>query len=482
MQNIYDTSAELEQIAKEQYAIPPYLMMEHAAEEMKRFILNLSVIKDKIAEKRLPDVLVVCGKGNNGGDGLALARLLQGKVKVTIISPEDPVTEESITQYKMCKRLGIRIISSLEDYAYNPQVVVDALIGTGFHGNLTPQYEELISKLNSMDTIRIACDVPSGFLFCADYTITMGVHKMALFSDAAKSVCGEIFVADLGIQKSRFEEPVAQDLLNEDTVALMPFPSAYLIEKNDVILPLRSDASSHKGDYGHTVVYVGKKAGAGILAATSAMNFGSGLTSIIKTENSNLDSFKISPELMLADKLPEKTTCIVLGPGLGLSEEGTIVDESISDLMEWFKTAPNPACVLDADMFHFVELQSLLEELNEVEGGRIVLTPHLKEYELLIDKVPKLSSMKNVTVVRKSANTFITSEGNVYVVSDGTQNLAKGGSGDVLAGMIGALLSQGYSSKDAAITACEVHAMASADYGAEAYDFSPEKLISIINK
>lgn len=481
MQSVYDNSPELEQIAKDQYCIPDFLMMEHAAKFMADFVYNLDSVQAKINAGNLPDIIILCGKGNNGGDGFALARLLQGKLFVTVLCPDDPTSQEAIAQYKMCKRLGIKIINEVEDYSTKPDVVVDCLFGTGFYGELPPKYEAILSKLNEMTGVKVACDIPSALAFKADYTITMGVQKFQLYTDAAKEFCGKIIVTDLGISKIRFEEPVAQDLLDEDTIALMPFPSAYLIEKSDMKLPVRSNPATHKGNYGHTAIFAGAKSGAGIMAATAAMNFGSGLTSIISTPMSNLDQFKLSPELMLTDKIPEKTTCVVIGPGLGV-EDDPVPEDPLAQFISWFTSTPNPTCVLDADIFDFIELKSLLEELNNVEGGKIILTPHVKEYEKLVDKVPNVSSLQNVTVVRKSANTFITSGGEMFIVADGGPSLAKGGSGDVLAGMIAALLSQGYSAKDAAITACEAHAIASTEFGADAFDLTPEKLLGQIAK
>lgn len=476
MQNIYDNPAELEKIVKAQYGIPDFVMMENAAHAIADLIIQLSASINK--EKQ--SVIILCGKGNNGGDGLALARILQDKFLITIVCPDTPTEREALTQYQICKKLGLKILTEVP--SDDADFVVDCLFGIGFYGQLAVRDESLLAKLGAKkDAIKIACDIPSALFFRADYTVTMGEQKFALYSDRAKAKCGQIILADLGIAKSKFEDPNISEPEDSDSFSLLPLPAAYLIEPTDMKLPLRTERDSHKGSYGHTVVFTGSKAGAGVMAGTAALSFGSGLATLLKTENSNLEQFKISPQLMVTDKIPEKASCLILGPGIA-SDEGEIPVSSITMLMDWFEKTENPACVLDADIFSFIELKSLLEELNKKDGARIILTPHLKEYEKLVDKVPNLGSLKNITVVRKSANTLISAENNLYICADGSQSLAKGGSGDILAGMIGALLSQNYSAKDAAITAVEAHALAGRENGEEDFSLTPEKLLSYLKK
>lgn len=483
MQKIFNNAAELEKLSKEQFSIPPFLMMENAAKAMADFILS-----------RKPDsVLILCGKGNNGGDGFALARLLQKKTNLTVVSIETPTAQEASVQFEMCQKLGISITNVLPE-KIDADIIVDCLYGIGFHGELRPEIKNILDFLNNSKGLKIACDIPSGLYFNADYTITMGEQKTALYSDKAKAVCGEILVADLGIHRELFESSISN--------------CAYLLEQNDVHLPVRTNKSSHKGTYGHTVIFAGEKSGAAIICATASMNFGSGLTSLYKTEVSNLEQFKISPELMICDSIPPKATCIVAGPGLGTSEN--YISINLSTLKEWFIKSKNPNVVLDADLMSYENLPELLEELNKIENAKIILTPHLSELSRLLDNLKKKGlfeskaedySIKNLaesaeskiaagrllnklypktTVIMKSANTFIASENEVYIYADGCQSLAKGGSGDVLAGLAGSLLSQGYSAKEAAITAVEAHGLAAKKIGSTAYDLTPFKLIDLL--
>lgn len=430
------------------------------------------------------DCIILCGKGNNGGDGYALARQLYGTINTLVFCLEPPAATEAKVQYEMCKKLGIPFISQaaltkkLSDTKNPPAFIIDCLYGTGFKGDLTAETAKIVALANKAESIRIACDIPTALTFNAHYTVTMGEHKLQLFSDKAKQVCGNIIVAPLGMDKTLFENTAHS-------------PAAFLIEQNDLKLPFRKNKAAHKGTYGHTAVFAGDKSGAAILCATAAMNFGSGLTTIIKQQKSNLSQFKISPELMISDNIPAKTTCIVLGPG-----SDTLQPETSSAIETWWfsEKTKSPSAVFDAGMFGNASFINLLKKLCTRKDSRIVLTPHLAEFarfssqitveELANNPEAKIKAGKaftkkypGVTLVIKSANTFIFDKNQTFIVTDGSPSLAKGGSGDVLAGMIASLLAQGYTGKDAAITACEAHALAGTKHGTDFYDLSPLKLI-----
>lgn len=484
---VYNNSSELEKLAKDKFAIPEFLMMENAAKSLADFILERAA-----ANAGPQNVVIACGKGNNGGDGYALARLLQDKLEITLLSFETPTAEEARAQYEMCLRLGIKILSAenpddlktFEKACKSADYIVDCLYGTGFHGELKDSAAAIINCMNKGKGIKIACDISSGLAFNADYTITMGCQKLSLFSDKAKAVSGEIILADLGISRHNFENQASTNI--------------WLIETGDRILPLRKNRAAHKGTYGHTAVLCGDKAGAAILSATAAMNFGSGLTSLVKTSASDLNQFKISPSLMIADSIPAKTTCIALGSGFSdFSEQAEVM------LIKWFEESSSPAVVLDAGLLTSPKTPELLSKLNSFNKARIILTPHLAELSKLLENCGapehKVSALvenpelkieaglfltkrfPHTTVIMKSANTFIASEGQTFIIADGVQALAKGGSGDILAGMAAALLAQGYSAKDAAITAAEHHAQSARSLGEEAYNLTPEALISKIH-
>lgn len=491
MQKVFENPSKIEALVKQKYGIPDFLMMENAALAIKNLILTLS-------KTPCASCIILCGKGNNGGDGYALARLLTdraSKITPLVFCLEQPTAPEAITQFNMCKKMGIKFISQkdLFEQLAESDFIIDCLYGTGFRGDLSPKIQKLITAANNSKAIRIACDIPTALAFNANYTVTMGEQKLKLFSDAAKQACGKIIVAPLGMDRELFESIVPESKV-----------PAYLIESQDIKLPARTNKAAHKGTYGHTAVMAGEKSGASILCATAAMNFGSGLTTIIKRPKANLSQFKISPELMISEpdknnapQIPAKTSCLVYGPGV---EE--ITEQDLHTIQNWFenKNTKNPAAVFDAGVFGNKLFTTLLSNLNKRTDSRIILTPHLLELtrfcknfkqfenitvqeltdnpELKIKIGNKLNSLfPNTTVVIKSANTFITSGGKSYIVSDGAPSLAKGGSGDVLAGMIASLLAQGYSCKDAAITGCEAHALKSKRIGEEAWDLSPMRLI-----
>ena len=490
MQKVFDNPSQLEALAKQKYGFPDFIMMENAALALKKLILE----KKSVSQTKC---LILCGKGNNGGDGYALARLIKGKLEPLVFTLEAPVAAEAKTQYTMCKKMGIPFITKkallelLNEYE-NPQpcglIIVDCLYGTGFKGQLAPKVLKIIEAANKAQALRIACDISSALAFNANYTLTMGEQKLALYSDKAKAMSGKIIVANLGLERSLFEN-------------VMPAaPHIHLIEPQDLKLPLRTNKAAHKGTFGHTAVFAGEKSGAAIISATAAMNFGSGLTSLIELEHSNLKQFKISPELMISTAIPAKTSCIVCGPGLEKSLTGAL--EQIST---WIKSSANknPAVVFDAGVFGNENFINFLQKIQAKANARIVLTPHILEFyrfckslkifpkqmaqisvetltedpQIKILLGQKINSLfPNVTLVIKSANTFIVSGGQIYIINDGTPSLAKGGSGDALAGMIASLLAQGYSAKDAAISACEAHALAGKKHGSDAYDLTPLKL------
>lgn len=474
MQKIFDNPARLEALVQQKYGFPDFVMMENAALAIKQLIPV-----DKLRDTT--KILILCGKGNNGGDGYALARQLGNSCKVYLYKLAEPTAQEAKVQYQMCKKLGIKFVSQKQALDLMscatpdiPFFIVDCLFGTGFKGSLPSPVQKLIDAANKSCATRIACDISSGLAFNAHYTVTMGELKLSLFSDRAKSVSGQIIVADLGVGRTTFENTMK--------------PAAYLVTSDDMKLPYRTDKAAHKGTYGHTAVFAGEKSGAAIICATAAMNFGSGLTTLVQLPQSNLKQFKISPELMISNTIPAKTSCAVAGPGI---DNASLPLEILAKI---------PAVVFDAGIFDKPDFAQTLKMLDSRPGSRIVLTPHLLELvrlcknlkikpeptveqlasepEAKIKLGKKINGMfPNTVLVMKSANTFIAAAGQIYIITDGTPSLAKGGSGDVLAGMIGSLLAQDYNACDAAVTACEAHALAANKKGAGNFSLTPLKLI-----
>lgn len=475
MKAVYINSAIPEKEAKRRFCFPENIMMENAAAALEKEVLSFEP----------KNVIVFCGRGNNGGDGYALSRRIFGKVKnVLVVSFGEPATEEAALQKKMCLSVGVRITGA-EEWSGIVQdslnlssfdVIVDCIFGTGFHGELPQNVKAALEWANVQPAVRIACDVPSGMKFAADKTVTMGALKKILYEDRSKDFVGEIVTAGLGISSEIFESCAA--------------PDAYIIEENDVKLPLRTKKSVHKGDFGHVCVVLGEKAGAGIIAGTAALRFGAGFVSVLQNDFSG-QKFAMSPELMVSEDFPEKTTAVLIGSGLGRSEAA---ETAVQRAVDFVLNMENPAIVLDADFFYSRNLAFALEKLNSLKNARVILTPHPKELcalvnalNLKIENLPheknekssgkyslsdvvnfrfefgKAFSVKfpNITLVAKGANTYIFSGKKAFICDKGENSLAKAGSGDVLAGLCAALLAQGYSARDAALTAVYAHASAS---------------------
>lgn len=506
MKAVYVNSGLVEKEAKSRFCFPENIMMENAAAALEKEVLSCL----------LENVIVLCGSGNNGGDGYALSRRIFGKVKnVFVVAFGEPKTEEAILQRKMAFSVGVKIFNAtewFEDFCKTLElsafdVIVDCIFGTGFHGELPESVKVALDWCNGLDVVRVACDVPSGMKFVAQKTVTMGALKKILYEDSAKDFVGEIIVADLGISSLVFDSCVK--------------PDSYLIEENDVKFPVRTKKSVHKGDFGHAFVVLGEKLGAGIIAGTAALRFGAGFVSVLKNEFA-VQNFAMSPELMVSEEFPKKTTAVLIGSGLGRSENAESLVQKTVDFVCRMK---NPAVVLDADFFYSRNLNSILKKLNSLLNSRVILTPHPKELCELVNslnlkpenhkvlgekqllqteenfgqekssqkKIPLSDVVKNrfefaaefsknfpnLTLVAKGANTYIFSEKFAFICEKGTNSLAKAGSGDVLAGLCVSLLAQGYSAKDAAVTSVYAHAVAGSKFEYN-FECTPLKLIKKI--
>lgn len=457
MQNLYTEVTSLDQRCVSQFALSEDVMMEHAALSIARFI----------QERFEPNasVLIVCGSGNNGADGLALARLLEGEYRVSVNLPFGASSPLAQFQRERAEKVELKNTPIEGEY----DIVVDALFGSGLNRVLGPTAIEALQAMNASEGYKIACDVPSGLYtdgtldphrFKADTTITMGALKRSLFSDGAKEVAGEIRVANLGVSRSRYEIPSSWKLL----------------DPSDLSLPLRTDVSSHKGSYGHLSIICGEKIGASVIAGSAALRFGSGLVSLISNEN-----VTIPYELMQSHSLPATTTAIALGMGLGVE----FCDDELNMLLD--NTLP---LVLDADIFAHPLFLKLLQR------DHIVLTPHPKEFTQILrvtgiadidvntlqsnrfDYVEQFcTAYPSIVLVLKGSNVIIGAGEKFYINPHGTVALAKGGSGDVLGGLIGSLLAQGFTPLEAAIQGSLAHTLAARDFDKNNYALTPFDLI-----
>ncbi|MBR7063864.1 MAG: NAD(P)H-hydrate dehydratase, partial [Treponema sp.] len=435
-------------------------------------------------------LLVLCGSGNNGADGYALARHLSDCAEVCVI--EDAKSEHCKYEAKLAKKAKVQFVTKNECAknlnAYD--VIVDCIYGTGFHGELSPAIVQLLQKVNASSCVRIACDIPSGvdssgnvqtfckgsaIAFAANITVAMGALKLSYYSDIAKDFCGKILRGNIGVSRDVLESK------KED---------AFLLTRRDMLLPVRKNQAVNKGNFGHAAILMGEMPGAAIIAGSAAFHFGVGFVTLVELENANRKAFKMPPCLMVGKDFRNNTRAVVAGPGLGRNDFSFV-----GYFQKWVSSHADIGLVLDADIFYYENIFSLLKWLcKQCPKMRIVLTPHPKEFQQLLKmcelgnhSVEKIITNRfalvkkfqkifpNIVLVLKGANTIIAGK-NIYICTAGTMALAKAGSGDVLSGLICALLAQEYTAENAAISAVLAHGFASKSIKPN-YSCTPQKLI-----
>jgi len=456
MQNLYYEVNSLDIRACEQFHMSEDILMEHAANGMAKYI------QDFYPSART--VLIISGSGNNGADGIALARLLHLHLDVRLYLHKQPSTLIGQLQLQRVLSLGIKPVEKIED----ADVIVDALFGSGLSREIDQESSALIEKLNCLKGKKVACDIPSGLnkdghvykhAFVADVSLSMGGLKKALFSDKAKEYAGQVQQIDLGMHKDLYE--------NESNWKLL--------DKSDLKPPHRTKKNTHKGSFGHLALVRGDKEGAAIISALSAFSYGTGLVSLV---GQNVSSLPYS--IMQDEHLPDNTTAIACGMGLGKNFQR----ERLSPVL-----SHDLPMVLDADIFYHSIFYDLLHK-------EIIITPHPKEFVHILQTlglasitVQELQEKRfhyaelfntkypHIVLILKGANTIIAQHNNFYINPHGTPALSKGGSGDVLTGLCGALLAQGYNCLEAAIQASLAQTLSASSIDKNSYALSPEDII-----
>lgn len=475
-----DQMREVDRRAIEQLGIPSIVLMENAA---------IGVV-DAIAD-RFPEAVsaaVFCGPGNNGGDGLAIARHLEGRgllVAVFLASGRRPTGDAGI-QLQILERSGIPVVEVVDDAsarraleaARGRDVVIDALFGTGLGRPLEGRFATLAEGLEDLGAPIVAVDLPSGLdasrespigpTVRADLTVTFAAPKIACVFDPAASLCGEVVVTDLGTPSGLVENaPGDLHLLTPDEV------SSWWVPRR---------RRSHKGDFGHGLIIAGSpgKSGAVVLACRAAVAGGAGLvtaavpaallpvvdagslesmTVAFESESTVFDIDSVDGLLALA----EDRTAVAVGPGLG-------TDPSTVAAVRRLVAAVEAPLVLDADALNaFAGELSLLAD----RPGATVLTPHPGEMgrllgistpEVQADRrtaVRRAAAESGAVVVLKGHRTLVAlPDGEVRVNATGNPGMASGGSGDVLTGLALALLCQGLEPMTAACLAVWIHGAA----------------------
>ena len=467
--------------AVREFGIPGPVLMENAAAaimaEMEKFFDGLGNVR----------VGIICGKGNNGGDGLALARRLSIRgvpVRAALLAPFSAVAGEAKINLSILRRMDVEIVQtagarSLADIISWSDVLVDAMLGVGLSSPLKGVYARAVNMMNASGRPIVSIDIPTGIdadtgavmgaAVNADLTVTMALLKRGLVLYPGAELAGTVRVADIGIPSEVIgKEKIAVELLDRGSAwgAIT-----------------RRKPEAHKGDYGHLMIIAGSpgKAGAAIMAAKGALRTGPGLVSVASPNNlvqiiqSQIAEAMCVPSAESMEgtlgagaevellKTAGAMTAVAIGPGLSTHFETAQV---VRDLVQSV-TIP---MVIDAD-----GLNALAGHTDVLKRAKapVILTPHPGEMGRLL-RVPSAEVQQDrinlasrfamkykVTVVLKGAGTVVALPGGeVYINSTGNPGMATGGTGDVLTGMIGGFLAQGHPAAEAARLGVYLHGLA----------------------
>ncbi len=450
--------------------IPSMELMERAAGSCVR------VMEEEGFDLSAP--CVVCGSGNNGGDGFAIARMLINKgypAKVFFVGNESRRTEETRRQMEMLSEIGGRISNEYEDGEYS--IIIDAIFGVGLGREINGDYRKVIERMNAADAVKFAVDMPSGIsadtgevlgiAFRADITVTFQLEKMGLVFYPGKEYAGRVKAEDIGIHTEYLEQEK---------------PIAYTFNRKELrkLLPVRR-ADSNKGTYGKLLMISGSAgmSGAAYLNAKAAYLSGVGLVRIYTPEENRVILQQQLPEAIVTtyteyrgeelEELLAWADAVCIGSGLGTGELSCrVLKKVLSDV----KTP----CLIDADGLNILAsheeyLTSFLRDRRD--ENLLVLTPHMKEMSRLLGK--SVSDIKarrmelageyaeqigGTCVLKDSRTVTVSPEGRSYVNLSGNAAMAKAGSGDVLAGVISALLAQGLRGHSAGALGTYLHGRA----------------------
>ena len=464
--------------------------MEHAAQAC------VQVLEDEKVD--LSHVCVVCGSGNNGGDGFAIARILQNNrysVETFCVGNPEHYTEETQEQMHRLQECGGKITYGMpQEDSYS--VVIDAVFGVGLSRKVEGRYRQVIEQMNRMRGTKFAVDIPSGLsattgcilgcAFKADYTVTFQLKKIGLELSQGRTMAGRVIVPDIGI---------STDSICEDQ-EIVRTAGKDIYRK---MLPDRPE-DSNKGTYGRLLVIAGSKgmAGAAYLNAHAAYMTGAGLVRIYTSSDNREILQTLLPEAIITtyeeynkEELLSLLTwadSVCIGSGLGMSR---LSEKILKTVIEYVKVP----CLIDADGLNL--LAENKNYLNQMAERRFVITPHMKEMsrltstpveELKADRIQILKdfiSRYRITCVLKDSRTLIASEEKgIRMNLTGNSAMAKAGSGDVLAGVISGWMVQGKEAEDAAELGTYIHGLSGdlAKFEKGVYSVMARDLIEYISK
>ena len=479
-----------DQYTIQKLGVPSLELMEHAAQAC------VQVLEDEKVD--LSHVCVVCGSGNNGGDGFAIARILQNNrysVETFCVGNPEHYTEETQEQMYRLQECGGKITYGMpQEDSYS--VVIDAVFGVGLSRKVEGRYRQVIEQMNRMRGTKFVVDIPSGLsattgcilgcAFKADYTVTFQLKKIGLELSQGRTMAGKVIVPDIGI---------STDSICEDQ-EIVRTAGKDIYRK---MLPDRPE-DSNKGTYGRLLVIAGSKgmAGAAYLNAHAAYMTGAGLVRIYTSSDNREILQTLLPEAIITtyeeynkEELLSLLTwadSVCIGSGLGMSR---LSEKILKTVIEYVKIP----CLIDADGLNLLAENN--NYLNQMAERRFVITPHMKEMsrltstpveELKADRIQILKdfiSRYRITCVLKDSRTLIASEEKgIRMNLTGNSAMAKAGSGDVLAGVISGWMVQGKEAEDAAELGTYIHGLSGdlAKFEKGVYSVMARDLIEYISK
>ena len=435
---------------------------------------NASLAFVKALEKKgilSKKIMVICGVGNNGGDGFAVCRLLRERgisATAVLVKFKDTLAKDcSVNLKKISDAIILNPESELPDFS-NIDIIIDAIFGTGINKPVRGFAANVIEAINNSGKTVYSLDVPSGlicdeisnseYIVKSDFVISFQRPKLAFFFPENKSYINDWEIVDIGLDEAFIQEQETDKFVLDETIL-------NLVKKRQ--------RQSHKGTYGHSLIMAGSygKMGAAILSAKACLRSGVGLlTTYVPKCGYEIMQISVPEAMCLTDenqhiltKAPEteKYDSIGIGPGIG---KDVLTAEFLKNILQKSKLF----LVLDADALNII---SANQELLKLLPENTILTPHIKEFDRLtgasqntmerLEKQQNLSKKYKLIIVLKDAYTCISSvNGDLYFNTTGNQGMATGGSGDVLTGIIAGLLAQKYEPLHAALVAVYFHGLA----------------------
>lgn len=463
----------LDQNTSSHFNVPELVLMEQAA---MHFVWKLCSVFKETEHKK---AIVFCGVGNNGADGIAIARLLNERgISTQICKIKDSLKEKCATsksfqvQESIYHAYNYPVLNNMEQAVNeNYDFVIDAVFGIGLSRNLNAEYIKILECINQIKGLKIAVDMPSGInsdngqimgaAVKCDYTITFSFEKLGQYLWPGNEYAGKTMVVDMGITEKSWLEKKPM--------------TAYLEEKDLDKLPKRT-AHSNKGTYGKVLIVAGSQnmAGAAIFAAKAAYRSGAGLVKLFTNETNRTIIQTSVPEAILStydNKLNKEqfiqdiqwADAIVVGPGISCSKNA-------KEIVELVRATASVPVVWDADALNIISEQTNKLMLPHTE---YIMTPHLGEFSRLtgnsiswiqnhlLETAIDFARTYDVICVLKDFHSVIANPyGLSYLNLSGNNGMATGGSGDVLSGIIGAFLAQGMKGSSAAAYGVFIHGLA----------------------